>query len=479
MSQAPLILWFRKDLRLGDNPALHAAVQTGQPIIPLFILEDRATRPLGAASAWWLHKSLQALGARLPLVLRRGAAGAVLEDLIAETGAEGVFWNRLYEPDSIARDSALKAKLQARGLNVQSYAGRYLAPPHSLKNKSGTMLKVFTPYWKALLAYFETQPLPAPLPIPAIGWAQNLPAGEALADWQLPPQGPDWSAGLQEEWTPGEEGAWTRFERFKAFALASYHGDRNRPDLAKVSRLSAHLHWGEISIGQLWHGALLHGNLEDTLANKSHEQFLKELTWRDFSAHLLYHFPALAHQNWRPEFDAFPWAEDTEVLERWQRGQTGYPIVDAGMRELWTTGWMHNRVRMIVASFLVKHLLQPWQAGERWFWNTLVDADPATNAASWQWVAGCGADAAPYFRIFNPVTQAEKFDPEGVYIKKWLPELAHLPRQFIAKPWEAPALVLRAAGVHLGDTYPAPIISLEQGRARALDAFARLKDSSS
>ena len=475
MNAAPVIVWFRKDLRLGDNPALHAAAQLGQPIVPVFILDEQTSRPLGTASKWWLHRSLEALSERIPLVFRRGAALAQLQELIAETGATGVYWNRLYEAEIIARDSEIKAALTAQGLTVQSFGGRYLAEPWVLKTKAGGLLKVFTPYWKALCAHYEQYPLPTALPLPDPLWASAKSTAdktiqtEALADWSLLLGAPDWSGGLAAQWTPGEDGAWTRYQQFAESALASYIEDRNRPDLPGVSRLSPHLHWGEISVGQLWHATCARGN------SPSHEHFLKELTWRDFAAYLLYHFPALTTDNWRKEFDSFPWAEDQQALVRWQRGQTGYPIVDAGMRELWATGWMHNRVRMIVASFLVKHLLQPWQAGERWFWDRLVDADPATNPASWQWVAGCGADAAPYFRIFNPMGQTEKFDPDGTYIKKWLPELARLPNQLIAKPWEASPLILQAAGITLGETYPAPLVRHEEARARALQAFQSLK----
>ncbi len=467
MSLAPVILWFRKDLRLRDNPALTAATASGRPILPLFILDSHTPRPLGGAAKWWLHASLSDLGARVPLVLRRGDPAEVLTQVLAETGATGLFWNRLYEPETRARDSRIKQVFRKRGLQVRSFPGRYLAEPHMLKNKAGTTLKVFTPYWKALNAHFETHPLPEPLPIPEVTWAKTH--SERLADWGLTPTHPDWSGGLAAAWTPGEAGAWRRLETFQDSAIQTYIDDRNRPDLPKVSRLSPNLHWGEISVGQVWHETARHGR------SRSHEHFLKELTWRDFAAYLLFHFPRLTDQNWRADFDAFPWQADPPALKAWQDGQTGYPIVDAGMRELYATGWMHNRVRMIVGSFLVKHLLQPWQAGERWFWDTLVDADPATNPASWQWIAGCGADAAPYFRIFNPISQAEKFDPEGTYIKTWVPELARLPLEFIAKPWAASPQILEAAGVELGRAYPRPLVRHEAARARALAAFQSLK----
>ncbi len=467
MSGAPVILWFRKDLRLRDNPALAAAAETGRPVLPLFIWDDTTARALGGAAKWWLHKSLEDLAKRVPLALRHGYPAQVLREVVAETGAAGLYWNRLYEPETGARDGALEQTFGQGGLEVRSFPGRYLAEPHVLKNKAGTTLKVFTSYWKALNAHFETHPLPGPMPAPTVTWARAR--SEDLADWRLAPTYPDWSGGLAKAWTPGEAGAWKRLEAFKASAIQSYIDDRNRPDLPNVSRLSPHLHWGEISVGQVWHETTCHGR------SRSHEHFLKELTWRDFAAYLLFHFPRLPDQNWRTDFDAFPWRADPPVLKAWQEGQTGYPMVDAGMRELRATGWMHNRVRMIVGSFLVKHLLHPWQAGERWFWDTLVDADPATNPASWQWVAGCGADAAPYFRIFNPIGQAEKFDPDGTYIKTWVPELARLPVEFIAKPWAASPLILQAAGVALGRTYPHPLVGHEAARARALAAFQTLK----
>ena len=465
--KSAIILWFRKDLRLRDNPALTAAAASGRPVLPIFILDERTTRTLGGAAKWWLHGSLRDLRARVPLVLRRGDPVKVLAEVIAETGADGLYWNRLYEPETQARDSHIKQNFRNGGIQVKSFPGRYLAEPHILMNKAGTTLKVFTPYWKALNTHFETHPLPDPLPVPSVTWVTGR--SESLNDWDLTPKHPDWSGGLSATWTPGEEGAWQRFETFKASGIQTYIDDRNRPDLPKVSRLSPHLHWGEISVGQVWHDTKRHGQ------SCSHEHFLKELTWRDFAAYLLFHFSHLTNKNWRPEFDDFPWQTDPCVLRAWQRGQTGYPIVDAGMRELYTTGWMHNRVRMIVGSFLVKHLLHHWKAGESWFWDTLVDADPATNPASWQWIAGCGADAAPYFRIFNPIGQAQKFDPDGIYIKTWVPELSDLPREFVAKPWEASPLILRAAGVELGRTYPHPLVRHEDARARALAAFQGLK----
>ena len=461
---APIIVWFRKDLRLADNPALSAAVKTGRPVVPVFILDEQQGRPLGGASKWWLHKSLEDLRDRIPLIFKRGPAQAMLQEVMAETGAREVYWNRLYEPDLIARDTQIKVSLKGT-----SFPGRYLAEPHVLKNKQGAMLKVFTPYWKALNAHFETHPLADPSPVPKdVNWQTGT--GLSLDALGLYPHEPDWSGPLAAHWRPGEGGAWERFNTFKAKGLNAYLNDRNLPGLGwGVSGMSPHLHWGEVSVGQLWHEIIEHG------CSVHHEHFLKELTWRDFAAYLLFHFPELPIKNWRPEFDRFPWETDPKMLAAWQHGMTGYPIVDAGMRQLYATGWMHNRVRMIVASFLVKHLLLHWRQGEAWFWDTLVDADPASNPSSWQWVSGSGADAAPYFRIFNPMTQSEKFDAEGDYIRKWVPELAKLPQQFLSAPWQASPLILKTAGIELGLTYPEPIIAHEAGRKRALAAFETLK----
>jgi deoxyribodipyrimidine photo-lyase len=470
------IVWFRQDLRLDDNPALAAAVASGRPVLPLYILDDESPGAwrLGGASRWWLHGSLAALGADLarlgaPLVLRRGAAVQVLPALAADVGAGAVFWNRMYEPWAMARDGALKKQLRDSGLSVESFNGAYLHEPARLRTGAGGPFKVFTPFWKALRAAgCATQPIPAPQALAA----RDAP-GDALEDWRLLPPRPDWAGGLREAWTPGEAGARARLEAFLDTGLAGYAEGRDRPDLPATSRLSPHLRWGEVSPGQIWRSVMARTAQTPSLTADG-DKFLSEVGWREFSAHLLFHSPEMPEKNWRPAFDRFPWADAPEAINSWQRGQTGYPIVDAGMRELWATGFMHNRVRMIVASFLIKDLMVHWRAGEDWFWDTLVDADLANNAAGWQWVAGSGADASPYFRIFNPVAQGERHDPEGAYVRRWVPELAQLPTTFIHAPWTASEDVLAAAGVKLGGNYPAPIVDHASARSRALDAYKQV-----
>jgi deoxyribodipyrimidine photo-lyase len=475
MTLPPIIVWFRQDLRLTDNPALLAAA--GRPVVPVYI-RDRAGEGAwapGAASDWWLHRALVSLGQNLAergveLVLREGPAAAVLDALIAETGADTVYWNRRYEPAAIARDTAIKKSFEARGIVAKSFNASLLFEPWTIRNKSGEPYRVFTQFWKTCLAG-EPPPLPVASPAKLIA-ASKAPKSEALAAWKLLPTKPDWAAGWDKIWQPGEAGAAARLERFLKYAVAGYKEDRNRPDLEATSRLSPHLHFGEIGPRQCFHAALAAAG-----GTKGAEHFLSELGWREFAHHLLYQRPDLPEQALRADFRTFPWADDAKALRAWQRGRTGYPIVDAGMRELWQTGWMHNRVRMIVASFLVKHMLLPWQRGQEWFWDTLVDADLANNAASWQWVAGCGADAAPYFRIFNPILQGAKFDPDGAYTRRYVPELAKLPTEYLFAPWEAPANVLAAAGVALGKTYPKPIVDHADARARALAAFQSLKEA--
>jgi deoxyribodipyrimidine photo-lyase len=469
---APVILWFRRDLRLNDNPALHAAAATGAPVIPLYILDDEAAGPWapGAVARWWLHHSLSALGASLhtrgaALVLRRGPAAAVLSDLIHETGAAGLFWNHCYEPWAMARDEAIEADLSRRGLTVSTHNATQLIAPHIPRTKTGNPYKVFKPFWNALRAGPEpARPHPAPHALPA---PATRPRSDRLADWSLLPTAPDWAGGLRETWIPGEAAARQRLDDWLTEALAAYETARNLPARDGSSRLSPHLHWGEIGPRQVWYAVRARTGHLDSAA----EAFLRELGWRDFSTCLLHHFPDMPDQPLDRRFAQFPWLRDDSALRAWQRGRTGYPIVDAGMRQLWHTGWMHNRVRMIVGSFLVKDLMLPWQAGEAWFWDTLVDADLANNTVNWQWVAGCGADASPFFRIFNPVTQGEKFDPDGAYIRRYVPELARLPDKYIHHPWDAPAAVLSSAGVHLGRTYPQPMVDHAHARTRALAAF--------
>jgi len=480
----PNLLWFRQDLRLADNPALLAAVAAG-PVVPVFILDDEAPGKwaMGGASRWWLHHSLDALDKALRktgsrLILRRGKAAAEIDKLIGETGAAGVFWNRCYEPFAVARDRDLKTALKARGLGANSFNASLLFEPHEVLNRSGEPFKVFSPYWRACRAMGDPPPpSKAPKTIPA---PSQWPGSDGLADWTLLPSKPDWAGGLRQSWTPGETGAQERLQEFIDQALSDYAGGRDVPSIDSTSRLSPHLHFGEIGPRQVFHTVrfALQDKRSAALA-KSGEKFLQELGWREFCHSLLFHFPQLPEHNWRREFDRFPWQRDKAGLRAWQRGRTGYPIVDAGMRQLWQTGWMHNRVRMVAASFLIKHLLIDWREGEAWFWDTLVDADLANNAGGWQWVAGSGADAAPFFRIFNPVLQGEKFDSKGEYVRHYVPELAGLPDDLIHRPWEASASHLADAGITLGKTYPHPVIEHDHARQRALRAFQSLREQSS
>jgi deoxyribodipyrimidine photo-lyase len=480
MAEAPAIHWFRQDLRLRDNPALNAAIATGRPVLPLYILDDETPNRwrMGGASSWWLHHSLTSLAADLKklgaqLCLRSGRADVVLADLVRETAAASLHWNRCYEPHAIARDTSIKKSLTENGIAAESYNGALLAEPWTVRTKQDGPFKVFTPFWNAIRERTPERPTLAPESL-----RSAVARSDRLEDWKLLPARPDWASGLHETWRPGENGAVAQLARFAKSALKTYDTDRDRPALPHTSRMSPYLHWGELSPRQIWHGiaagAQSHGlSIHDGPVGT----YLRELGWREFTHHLLYHWPALPEQPWREEFERFPWRDDEPGLKSWQRGLTGYPIVDAGMRELWHSGWMHNRVRMIAASFLIKDLLIPWQCGEEWFWDTLVDADLAQNATSWQWVAGSGADAAPYFRIFNPVLQGEKFDPEGLYVRRWLPELARLPNDFIHKPWLAPTETLHAAGIELGRDYPAPILDHGAARDRALAALKSMKEA--
>ena len=449
MSTSASIVWLRDDLRVADNPALSAAVERGGAVVVVYLLDEQspAARPLGGASRWWLHGSLTALADDLAalgasLTLRRGPASDVIPALVAETGADAVFWNRRYGAMREV-DAALKSRLTDEGVLVTSFAASLLYEPWRISSGSGDPYRVFTPFWRACLASGDPRP-PLPAPTAIDGLAVG---GDELDDWDLLPTRPDWAAGLREAWTPGSAGAHERLEHFVEHGLALYHR-RDEPGVETTSRLSPHLRFGELSPYEVW------ARVQQTLppeAAKNRAKFLSEIGWREFSYTILFARPDLARANYRAEFDAFPWGEpDAGQLEAWQKGQTGIPIVDAGMRELWTTGYMHNRVRMIVASFLTKNLLVDWRTGEEWFWDTLVDADEASNAASWQWVAGSGADAAPYFRIFNPMLQAEKFDPHGAYVNRWVPEVG------------TPA-------------YPAPIVDLKASRAEALAAYDAVK----
>lgn len=474
MALRPVITLFWRDFRLADHPALHAARETGAPLIPLFVLdEDDPAAPRGAAR-WWLHHSLSALTVRLaekrlPLVLRRGGRAAETARLVAETGASAVFWNRRYDSHEAERD--LAAAIAGSDAQPMPFSGALLREPGDLKTGAGRPYRVFTPFWKALYA---AGPAPAPLPeIAAVDASPKTPPTDHLADWRLLPSDPDWAAAFPETWSPGEAGAAAALARFLDGAANSYADRRDQPGVEGVSRLSPHLAFGEINSAAIWR-AVMTRVASGELTGRHAGKFLAELGWREFAHHLLHHFPEMATAPLRPEFAAFRWRDDDVAFEAWKRGRTGYPIVDAGMRQLWRTGWMHNRVRMITASFLVKDLLVSWREGERWFRETLVDADRASNAMNWQWVTGCGADAAPFFRIFNPVTQGEKFDADGAYVRRFVPEIAALPNAFIHRPWLAPAEVLAKAGIELGKTYPAPIVDHGAARARALEVFRTL-----
>ncbi|HQT53811.1 MAG TPA: deoxyribodipyrimidine photo-lyase [Phenylobacterium sp.] len=472
----PIIVWFRRDLRLADNPALEAAVRAGGPVIPLYVLDETpGLRAPGAASLWWLDKSLASLAADLEaagsrLVLRRGVAADIVLQLARETGAAEVLWNAVFDPGHGERDKDLADALKRQGAEPRRFNGGHLVNLDDVKTKAGGDFSVFTPFWRtARQAVSDGGSIPAPSALAApAAW----PASDKLSDWRLHPTAPDWSGGFSD-WRPGEAGAHDALEAFTAQALKTYSTERDRPAINGTSRLSPHLHLGEISPKACWRAAQVaahHGQASDGEA----EKFLAELGWREFNAAIA-RGADLAKTNFDRKFDAFPWRDDPQGLEAWKRGVTGYPIVDAGMRQLWSTGWMHNRVRMITASFLTKHLLIDWRLGEQWFWDTLVDADHASNAGNWQWVAGSGADASPYFRIFNPMLQSEKFDPPGDYIRRWVPELARLQAKVIHAPWTAAAPVLAGSGVRLGHDYPRPIVDHAFARQRALDAYAVIR----
>jgi deoxyribodipyrimidine photo-lyase len=479
----PSLHWFRDDLRLADNPGLAAAAAHG-PAFCLYILDDSPERrQLGQAAGWWLSRSLKALTSALAakggnLVIMRGDPARILPEIVATAGITLVTWNRRYEASAIRLDSSLKETLTAAGVAVRSFNSHLLNEPWQVATKTGDPMKVFTPYWRAARSQGEpAAPFPAPSHIAALPLPTAVEAlAMSVADLALEPSKPDWAGGMRDEWTPGEHGAAARLSDFLSGQLAGYGEGRNRPDYLSTSRLSPHLRFGEIGPRQIWQATqtALHSGEAAGSASDA-EKFLSEVGWREFSYHLLFYNPDLATKNYNSRFDSFPWRSDDAALKRWQRGLTGYPIIDAGMRELWTTGWMHNRVRMIVASFLIKHLLLDWRQGEAWFWDTLVDADPANNPASWQWVAGSGADAAPYYRIFNPVTQGEKFDSRGSYVRRWVPELAELDDKLIHQPWTASPAELQEAGIRLGETYPRPVIDLALGRQRALDALATIR----
>ncbi|HEY8255441.1 MAG TPA: deoxyribodipyrimidine photo-lyase [Rhizomicrobium sp.] len=453
---SPVIVWFRQDLRLGDNPALRAAAAMGAPILPLFVLDDETSGDwrCGGASRWWLHHSLTSLDCSLKghLVLRRGDAAKIVKALAKETKAQAVVWNRCYEPFALERDRKLAGDLGKAGIVIETYDAALLHAPGEVKNKSGKPFQVFTPFWKTMRGMEVDRPhlVPARLRFAKV-------RSDRLESWKLLPRRPDWSKTF--DWRPGETSAHRALYAFLD-DVKDYTRARDIPAKNGTSRLSPHLHWGEISPRQVWHAVRTHGS------GSGHETFLKELGWREFCTQLLFHHPELPAKPLDRRFEKFKWRQSSKDFRAWTKGRTGIPIVDAGMRQLWQTGWMHNRVRMIVASFLIKHLGIHWQHGQGWFWDTLVDANLGNNTANWQWVAGCGADAAPFFRIFNPVLQGKKFDPDGAYVRRFVPELKHVPDRHIHSPWEAPQPPA---------DYPAPIVDLAQGRDRALKSFKALK----
>ena len=474
---APKIVWLRHDLRLKDNPALYHAAYNKTPIIPVFIYDPQAMdRDYGAAQKWWLHHALTSLrndlkSHEVDLIIREGDSLKILQDLIKQTGAVGITWNRLYEKWSIDRDSHIKETLKSDGIEVESYNGSLLFEPWEIKKGSGDPYRVFTPFWKECIRNIDR--IESPLPVPNSLVDGDLPIGD-IRDLNFLPK-TRWDKSMTEHWEISENGAWDRLNHFLDNGLNHYKDGRDLPAKDWTSKLSPYLRWGMISPRSIWHEANAY-SIAHNVQDKNRDNFLSEIGWREFCHGLLYYNPTMKSEPLQDKFKNFPWQPNKDFQTAWQRGLTGYPIVDAGMRQLWQTGWMHNRVRMIVGSLMVKHMLQPWQDGETWFWDTLVDACPANNTAGWQWIGGCGADAAPYFRIFNPMTQAKKFDPDGDYIRTFVPELKNLPDKYIHEPWEAPQDVLNKAGVILGKDYPRLIIDHDHGRKRALEAFESLKN---
>ncbi len=469
MTENIAIHWFRQDLRLSDNPALYKAARHGK-VLPLFILDDgnAGEYTMGGASRWWLHHSLASLNNSLGgnLSFYHGNPIDVLCDIVTRFDINAIYWNRCYEPWRIDRDKKIKDHLK-KSLNVESCNGSLLWEPWTIKKDDGTNYKVFSPFYQkgCLQAEQPRKFIPSPS---NVKYLRDNDGSVNLNQLKLLPI-LCWNKKLEPNWSIGEKGAHTRFQQFIKEGLSQYKDGRNSPAKPYVSRLSPYLHFGEISPNQLWYTVQSIGD------DKHIDHFCSELGWREFSYSQLYHNPDLPTKNLQPKFNSFPWAKDSDLLRAWEKGQTGIPMVDAGMRQLWQTGYMHNRIRMIVGSFLVKNLRLHWHHGERWFWDTLVDADLANNSASWQWIAGCGADAAPYFRIFNPVTQGKKSDPNGSYVRRFIPEIASLPDKYLFSPWETPNHILKESGIELGNTYPNPIVDLKQSRDAALAAFQSLK----
>jgi deoxyribodipyrimidine photo-lyase len=473
-----IVHWYRLDLRTEDLPALVAANRSNAKVLPVYILDDDAAGEWapGGASRWWLHYSVDALQTAIErtggkLLIERGDSASILQDICVRAGATTVHCTRRYEPWAGAQELAVHAALSKKSIALKRFPGQLLHEPGTVLTQNENPFKVFTPFWRAC------RRLPVSTPIEGFNsdW-EKAEGGASLADLSLTPQSPNWAAGWETQWTPGELGARRRLQEFLEGPIGEYSEGRNLPAESFTSLLSPHLHHGELSPRQLWaiceQSKAHHPEWEDALT-----KFQTEVGWREFSYHLLHFFPAIPEKPFKENFGGFPWVHDETRLRAWQRGQTGYPIVDAGMRELWSTGYMHNRVRMVVASFLCKHLLIHWRHGENWFWDTLLDADLASNACSWQWVAGSGADASPYFRIFNPVTQGERFDKRGEYVRRWVPEIAALEDKYIHKPWEAPEQSLATAGIRLGEHYPAPLVDHRTARQQALDAYDIIRRS--
>lgn len=481
MTDSPTIVLFDQDLRMADNPALSAAVQRSQPLICLYIWDPESNpdeRP-GAAGRWWLHHSLQNLDTNLRkygnrLIIRTGRVPEVLSTIIRVSKPSDIFWNRSSEPSRRNTEKEIDALLDTGNVKGQSFWGTCLADPAGIHTQSHQPYRVFTPFWSSLSRHIPpSHPLPAARTLPPPP-ADRLPS-DSLDALQLLPK-VDWAQGIRQIWRPGEEGARAALRTFLRNPVRSYATERDRPDHSGTSRLSPHLHFGEISPRMVWHTINRAGRRHRQYQYRhSYTAYLRQLGWREFARYLLYHFPHTIYESLHRAYETFPWRDDADSLRTWQKGQTGYPIVDAGMRELWHTGWMHNRIRMVTASFLTKDLLISWRKGAEWFRDTLVDADLANNTLGWQWVAGCGADASPFFRIFNPVTQGLKYDPDGEYVRRWVPELAKLPAKWIHHPWEAPHLLLKEAGVRLGETYPHPMLIHQKARDRALASYRQFK----
>lgn len=475
------VVWFRNDLRLGDHAALTHAAERGA-VVPVFVWDPDGEGEWapGGAHRWWLHHSLQALDVSLRekgsrLVLRQGDSLSELRAVAEAAGADRVVWQTRYAPNLRRRDEAVRAGLEEAGVEVRPFAGRILHDPEAVRTGSGGPYKVYTPFWKR---FREVVDVGEPLPVPRLGASKGpdvWPVSVDVGDLGLTPEaqdGVDWAGGLRDEWTPGEAGALDRLDAFLDASLIDYPVSRNVPAARDTSMLSPHLHWGEVSPRTVWHR--VNGWVSNGPTREAADKFLSEVGWREFSYHVLHHFPDTPTEPLKEKYARMPWRSAPSDLEAWQRGETGYPIVDAGMRQLWAMGWMHNRVRMITASFLTKDLLVPWQDGSRWFWDTLCGADLANNTMGWQWAAGSGADAQPFFRIFNPVSQSQTHDPEGAYLRRWLPELAALPTEHLHAPWDAPKEVLTEAGVTLGETYPAPIVDHAERRDIALEALKQV-----